>query len=71
MLWRDIFKKKVSQEWSIHVVHIPYWWDIQDSSLAATIYEVCPDAMENCSYCIGDPIPESPPSKLFVPLSTG
>jgi hypothetical protein len=52
---RDILKKEACKSFGITLIEIPYWWDGQYESIAATIYRARPDLFQNVPN--GDPIP--------------
>jgi hypothetical protein len=47
----------------ITLIEVPYWWDGNQSSLLATLYQVRPELVPS-GEDIGDPIPLEPPKKL-------
>jgi hypothetical protein len=62
---RDEEKRKACQNFGITLIEIPYWWDQQKASLAATIYSVRPDLIQDTTI-IGTPIPKIPPGKPLM-----
>lgn len=40
--YRDEIKREACKELGITLIFIPYWWDLNMSSLEATIYKYCP-----------------------------
>jgi len=59
---RDIAKRRACIGAGISLVEIPYWWDDNKDSLAATISEVRPDLIPKGTVTT-TPVPLTPPNK--------
>ncbi len=49
------------------MITIPYWWNLEKSSLMATIYQMRPDLVHIEPHW--SPIPEHPPEKDVLPAA--
>ena len=63
---RDQEKEMKCKEAGITLIHIPYWWDKQKSSLVATIRQYRSDLLKQ--ELSGTPIPTQPSSPSMSPM---
>jgi hypothetical protein len=56
----DLNKSKICASQGITLIQVPYWWDRQFESIAATIYNLRPDLFREPA--ISKPIPANPPA---------
>ena len=56
--YRDSQKREACRQNGITLVEVPYWWDFDRESLAATIHARRPDLLQGEE---GDVIPSAPP----------
>src|SRR5690349_7901399 len=54
---RDAQKRRACKEAGITLIEIPFWWDREQDSIAATIHSIRPDL-----------IPHPPPGSKPIPL---
>ena len=66
---RDQEKEMKCKEAGITLIHIPYWWNKEKSSLVATIRQYRPDLLKQ--ELSGTPIPTQPPSMTSSTHLTG
>jgi len=55
---RDIRKKQLCEEHGITYFVVPYWWDRKIESVAASLYQACPNVFPKTG---AQPIPDDPP----------
>jgi hypothetical protein len=60
---KDMEKQQRCKQEGITLIHIPYWWDKQKSSLVATVRQRRPELLPDAE--AGLPIPATPPA--YVP----
>jgi len=57
----DAAKKEICRKLGINLVEVPYWWDMEKSSLAASINAAFPGIIQDPRIINGLPIPLEPP----------
>jgi hypothetical protein len=62
---RDVEKQQTCKAAGITLVHIPYWWDKEKSSLVATIRHHRSDLLQ-AEILDGTPIPLTPPTPVYT-----